>query len=133
MAFAIRSKLSARTAKAALFINQAEDEIINPWSELRRKQVRKSVGEQLLRHMNTTGRFPGFAMFHTGMQVRLTQSVEPPEGVVDATGKAIGIELHPLEPESNRRSAFPSHGAAEPVAFVVVLSHQPLCVLCEAR
>ena len=130
MASAIRSKLSARTAKAALFIGQAEDEIINPWSDLRHEQVRKSVGEQLLRHpnMNTTGRFPGFEMFHIGMQLRLTQSVEPPEGVVDATGKVIGIDLYPLEPESHRRSAFPTHGAAEPVASVVVLSHHPLCV-----
>ena len=89
MASAIRSKLSARTAKAVLFIMQAEDDIVNPWSELLHEQVRKSVGEQLLRHpnMNTTGRLPGFAMFHIGMQVRLTQSVEPPEGVVDAIGK----------------------------------------------
>ena len=60
MASAIRSKLSARTAKAALFIVQAEDEIVNPWSELRHEQVRKSVGEQLLNHpnMNATGRPP---------------------------------------------------------------------------
>ena len=92
MASAIRSKLSARTAKAALFIVQAEDEIVNPWPELRYdQQVRQSVGEQLLRHpnVNTTGRLPSFAMFHIGMEVRLTQSVEPPEGVVDATGKSL--------------------------------------------
>ena len=113
-----------------LFIVQAEDEIVNPWSELQNEQVRKSVGEQLLRHpnMNTTGRIPGFAMFHIGMQVRLTQSVEPPEGVVDATGKVFGVDFHPLEPESHRRSAFPVHGAAKPEASVVVLRHQPLCV-----
>ena len=44
MASAIRSKLSASKAKAVLFIVQAEDEIVNPWSELRRDEVRKSVG-----------------------------------------------------------------------------------------
>ena len=130
MASAIRSKLSARTAEAALFIVQAEHEIVNPWSELQNEQVRKSVGEHLLRHpnMNTTGRIPGFAMFHIGMQVRLTQSVEPPEGVVDATGEVFGVDFHPLELESHRRCAFPVHGAAEPVASVAVLRHQPLCV-----
>ena len=119
MASAIRSKLSARRAKAVLFIVQAEDEIVNPWSELRHEQVRKSVGELLLRHpnMNTTGRLPGFAMFHIGMQVRLTQSVEPPEGVVDVTGEVVGIDFHPLEPASHRRCAFPGHGAAEPTAL----------------
>ena len=130
MASAIRSKLSARTAKAVLFIVQAEDEMVNPWPELRHEQVRKSVGEQLLRlpNMNTTGRLPGFAMFHIGMQMRLTQSVEPPEGVVDATGEVVGVDFHPLEPQSHRRCVFPGHGAAEPVASVVVLRHQPLCV-----
>ena len=130
MASAIRSKLSARKAKAVLFIVHAEDEIVNPWSELRRDEVRKNVGEQLLRHpiMNTTGRLPGFGMFHIGMRMRLIQSVEPPEGVVDATGECVGIDVHPLEPQSHRRCAFPGHGAAEPVASVVVLRHQPLCV-----
>ena len=43
MASAIRSKLSARTAKAALVIVQAKDEIVNPWSEFDHEQVRKSV------------------------------------------------------------------------------------------
>jgi hypothetical protein len=130
MAIAIRSKLSARKAKAVLFVVQAEDEIVNPWSEFRRDEVRKSVGEQLLRHpnMNTTGRVPGFGMFHIGMRMRLLQSVEPPEGVVDATGECVGIDFHPLEPQSHRRCAFPGHGAAEPVASVVLLRHQPLCL-----
>ena len=130
MASAIRSKLSARKAKAVLFIVQAEDEIVNPWSELRRDAVRQSVGEQLLRHpnMNTTGRLPGFGMFHIGMRMRLIQSVEPPEGVVDATGECVGIDFNPLEPKSHRRCAFPGHGAAEPKASVVVLRHQPLCI-----
>jgi len=62
MASAIRSKLSTRKAKAVLFIVQAEDEIVNPWSELHHERARKIVGEQLLRHpnMNTTGRIPSF-------------------------------------------------------------------------
>jgi hypothetical protein len=67
--------------KAVLFIVQAEDEIVNPWSELRHDEVRKSVGEQLLRHpnMNATGRLPGFGMLHIGTRMRLIQSVEPPK------------------------------------------------------
>ena len=130
MATAIRSKLSARAAKATLYVVQAEDEIVNPWSELHNEQIRKIVGEQLLRHpnMNTTGRLPSFAMFHIGMRVRLTQPVEPPDAVVDATGTVVGIEFHPLEPQSHKRGAGLGHGAAEPVASVVLLRHQPLCV-----
>ena len=130
LASAIRSKLSARKAKATLFIVQAEDEIVNPWSELRRGEVRESVGEQLLRHpnTNTTGRLPSFGMFHIGMRMRLLQSVEPPEGVVDATGECVGIDFHPSEPQSHRRGVSSGHGAAEPVASVVVLRHQPVCV-----
>jgi len=130
MATAIRSKLSARATKATLYVVQAEDEIVNPWPELDNGQTRKIVGEQLLRlpNMNTTGRLPGFAMFHIGMRVRLTQPVEPPDAVVDATGTVVGIEFNSLEPQSHTRGAGLGHGAAEPVASVVLLRHQPVCV-----
>ena len=79
MATAMRSTLSARAAKAVLFIVQAEDRVANPWPALGQENVRKSVGEQLLRHpnMNNTGRLPAFALFHVGMRGRLTQTVEP--------------------------------------------------------
>ena len=135
MASAIRSKLSARASKAVLFVAQAEDEIVNPWPEMRQELVRRSVGEQLLRHpnMNSTGRLPGFAMFHIGMRGRLTQSVEPPEGVVDATGEVIGVDLHPMEPQSHKRCAFHCDGVAEPVASVVVLRPSALVRLRQAR
>ena len=43
MASAIRSKLSTRTTKAVHFIVQAEDEIVNPWSELHHERARKIV------------------------------------------------------------------------------------------
>ena len=131
MATAMRSTLSARAAKATLFIVQAEDQIMNPWPTLRKDQVRQSVGEQLLRHpnMNKTGRMPGFAMFHVGMRARLTQSVEPPEAVVDAVCEVKGLDFHPPEPRSHRRCAFPepgAGGATEPA--VVILKYHPLCV-----
>ena len=102
MGSAIRSRPSACTAKAVPFIVQAEDEIVNLWSELRRDEVGRSVGDQLLRHptMNTTG----------------------------ATGECGGIDCCPLEPKSHRRCAFPAHGAAEPVASVVAFRRQPLCL-----
>ena len=71
-----------RTAKAVLSIMQAEDETVNPWSELRRDEERRSVGEQLLRHpnMNTTGRLPPFGMFHIGMRMRLIKICGPSRG-----------------------------------------------------
>ena len=62
------------------------------------------------------------------MRVRLTQSVESPEGVADATVEVFVVYFCLLEPESHRRYAFRGHGAVEPVASVVVLRHQPLCV-----
>jgi hypothetical protein len=141
MATPMRCALSARAAKAVLFIAQAEDRVTNPWPALDKQQIRESVGEQILRHpnMNNTGRLPGFAMFHVGMRVRLTQPVEPPEAVVDASGDVRGLDFHPLEPRSHRRCAFPeagAGGAAEPAAAcnlpapasIVILNHQPLCV-----
>ena len=141
MATAMRCTLSARAAKATLFVVQAEDRVVNPWPALGQERVRKSVGEQLLRRPNTnvTGRLPAFAMFHVGMRGRLTQSVEPPVAVVDAAGEVAGLDFHPLEPRSHRQCAFPEasrSGAAEPAgasdvsapASVVVLNHQPLCV-----
>ena len=74
-----------------------EDRVTNPWPALDKQQIRESVGEQSLRHpnMNNTGRLPGFAMFHVGMRVRLTQPVEPPEAVVDASGSVRGLDFHP--------------------------------------
>ena len=129
LASAIRSKLSARKAKATLFIVQAEDEIVNPWLELRRDEVRKCVGKQLLRHpnTNTTGRLQSFGMFHIGMRMRLLQSVGPPEGVVDATGECVGIDFHPSGPQSHRRGASSGHGVAEPELSWAELSLAELC------
>ena len=130
MTSVMRSNLSARKAKRTLFLAQAEDEVVSLSLEVQgdapeAEQARKHVGEQLLRHpnMNDTGRLPSFAMFHIGMQVRLTQSVEPPEGVVDATGEIVGIDFHNLEPQSHRLSA-----SGQGVASVRVLHRQPLCV-----
>ena len=40
------------------------------------------------------------------MRVRLTQSVEPREGVADATGEVIRIDFHPMEPEKQQMMCF---------------------------
>ena len=82
--------------------------------------------------MNQAGRLPGFAMLHVGMDVRLTTSVEPPDGVVDATGTIVGIDLHTQEPLSHRRFSCPGgsdSGTGEPaMTSFVVLRHQPRAV-----
>lgn len=134
MAMVTRSVLSARTCRAVLLVVQAEDETVNAWHALHSKEERSHVAEQILRHtnMNQTDRLPGFAMLHVGVDVRLTRSVEPPDGVVDATGNIVGIEFHPQEPLSHRMCSFPGgsdSGAGEPaVTAFVVLRHQPRSV-----
>ena len=112
MAIVARSILSARNCKAVLFIVQVEDEIQNPWHTLRREKERTHVSTELLRcpNMNTTGRLTGFALLHVGMEVGLTQTVEPPDGVVDATGNLVGVDFHAHEPLSHRRHFFLSSG-----------------------
>ena len=136
MAMPIRSVFSARQARATLFVIQAEDDLLNPWAELQSlppplaAETKRRVGEAALRHpnMNETGRMPGFVLIHMGMQVRLTQTVEQPDAVVDSTGVVTGIDFHALEPRSHREAAHRS-GATEPAeAAVVVLKHQPICI-----
>ena len=79
-----------------------------------------------------TGRLPGFAMFHVGMEVRLTQSVEPPDGVVDAIGNVVGVDFHAHEPLSHGRHfsrQVNDSGAEELVVLSIVVLHRlPQCV-----
>ena len=37
-------------------------------------------------NMNNTGRLPSIGMWHIGMDIRLTNTVEGPEAVTDSTG-----------------------------------------------
>ena len=53
LASAVRSKVSARKAKAMLCIVHAEDEIVSPWSESGRDEVRTSVMWSNSSHIQT--------------------------------------------------------------------------------
>ena len=136
MAIPIRSVFSARKARATLFVIQAEDDLLNPWTELQnlpaplKAETQRRVGEAALRHpnMNETGRMPGFAMIHMGMQVRLTQTIEQPDAVVDSTGVVTGIDFHALEPRSHREAAHRSGATEAAKAAVFVWKHQPICI-----
>ena len=92
MAQVTRSILSARQSQAPLFIVQAEDEltsILEPSGGtlgLDGDSLRQQVVSAVLRHtnMNETGRMPSFCLFHVGMSMRLTQTIEA--GLIPVTG-----------------------------------------------
>ena len=60
---------------------------------------KRRVGVQALQraNMNETGRLPAFSMFHLGMHMRLTQTVEQPNAVVDTDGDVVGIDFDERE------------------------------------
>jgi hypothetical protein len=72
--------------------------------------------------MNNTGRLPGIAMIHIGMEVRLTITVEAPEAVTDSTGVVVGLDLDPAD----TRSA-PGDRA------VIILQKLPLAVIVRLK
>ncbi len=97
MAQAIRSRLSAQQAGATLYIIPAEDHVLDrPYKSTLKDSY---LAEEILRvpNMNNTGRLPGIAMIHIGMEVRLTVTVEAPDAVVDSTGVIVGFDLDPEE------------------------------------
>lgn len=117
MAQMIRSRLSARHAKAPLYVMQAEDFIQDrPWN-LSLEDATRGI----LRHpnMNDTGRLPGIALLHIGMHVRITMTLEQGVVPVDSTGVVLGIDFHPDE----------TLGTPEHLGSVRVLRHLPSAVL----
>ena len=62
-------------------------------------------------------------MLHVGMVMRLTMTVEAPEGVTDAVGTVVGIDLHP----DDVGSAAAEH--AEPPPPTRILRRLPLAVI----
>ena len=102
MAQVIRSRLSALEHNATLYFIPAKDYLLNrPFD---RNLTDKFLAEQIagVPNMNNTGRLPSIAMIHTGMEVRLTNTVETPEAVTDSTGVVIAIDEDPDEPASMR-------------------------------
>lgn len=93
MAQAIRSRCSAQKSETTLYIIPAEDYVLDRPYECKPEHL----AEEILRtpNMNNTGRLPGLAMVHIGMEIRLTQTVEAPDAVVDSTGVVRGLDLEP--------------------------------------
>lgn len=91
MAYAIRSMESAKVRKAPLFVTVAQDVVLNVFAA-EAKTKGKQIGEAIFQHanMNQTGRMPHYGLYHIGMQVRVTQTLEQPDVPVDATG-TIGV------------------------------------------
>ena len=54
--------------------------------------------------MNGTGRLPSFCVFHVGMRVRFTQTVESGLVVVDQTGVVVGLDFRENEPVENKEA-----------------------------
>ena len=113
-----RSKISAKMARATLFVIPAEDVIC----DRSRREIRDlGLGKLALQHpnMNDMNRLPGFALLHEGMQVRFTLALHPTEIPPDTVGTVRWIDLHPDDCVS---------GGAEPAPPVQLLSHFPRSV-----
>ena len=97
MAQVIRARQSATQAAATLYVCPATDYILNRPDN--RHLTDEYLAEQIssVPNMNNTGRLPGIGMWHIGMEVRLTNTVEGPEAVTDSTGTIVGIDLDPAE------------------------------------
>ena len=112
MAIVLRCQLSAQSHATPLFIIQAEDQFVSAVDAghtrepLRDAAVREQVTRSVLQHpnMNETGRLPGFCMFHVGMRIRFTQTVEAGLVVVDQTGVVVGVDFHENEPVENKEA-----------------------------
>ena len=104
MAQVIRSRLSAQQAGATLYIVLAEDHVLNllVGNNLTDAYVAEQIAS--VPNMNNTGRLPSIALIHIGMEIRLTNTVEPPEAVTDSTGIVIGIDLDPVDASAAQQS-----------------------------
>ena len=100
MAQVIRSRLSAEKAAATLFIVPAKDYILNRPNNARLTDAYLAEVISSVPNMNNTGRLPSIGLFHLGMVIRLTNTVEAPEAVTDSTGEIVGIDLDPDEPSA---------------------------------
>ena len=123
MVHTLKAFLSARHHEAVLFLVQAEDAVLNLPFDVPPLQATQAI----LRHanMNDTGRMPGVALLHVGMEVRLTVTVEPPHCVVDCTGTILGFDLHPED--SAEATSAAEHG--RPLCFLRRLPHTVLVKL----
>ena len=113
-----RSKISAKMARATLFVIPAEDVIC----DRSRREIRdQGLGKLALQHpnMNDMNRLPGFALLHEGMEVRFTLSLHPTEIPPDTVGTIRWIDLHPDDCVG---------AGAEPAPPVQLLSHFPRSV-----
>ena len=97
MAQVIRARQSAIQAKATLYMCPATDHVLNRPDNLRLNDQYLAEQISAVPNMNNTGRLPSIGMWHIGMQVRLTNTVEAPEAVTDSTGIVIGIDPDPME------------------------------------
>jgi len=100
MAQVIRSRLSAVKAAATLFIVPAKDYVLNRPVNARLTDAYLAEVISSVPNMNNTGRLPSIGLFHLGMVIRLTNTVEAPEAVTDSTGEIVGIDLDPDEPSA---------------------------------
>ena len=112
LATVVRSQLSASSQKTPLFVVQAEDQFLSAIDAghvrdpLRDAAAFAHISHEVLQHpsMNETGRLPSFCMFHVGMRVRFTQTVESGLVVVDQTGVVVGLDFHENEPVENKEA-----------------------------
>ena len=130
MATVVRSHLSATHHQTPLFVVQAADQFVScldtghTRDEEQLRAAYAKISQEVLQHpsMNDTGRLPSFCMFHIGMRVRFTQTVEKGSITVDQTATVIGLDFHANEPLTHKDAI------QNPKAPVVLLRYFPQCV-----
>ena len=133
MAIPIRTQLSAKKQKRTLYVVQARDEYVSYLDtdssslDFANPELKREVARAVLAYpcMNETGRLPAFAMFHVGMNTRLTLTSEKQVAVVDATGIIKGIEFDDREPLNHKDATTKGNMS------VVTLSYMPKAVYVE--
>ena len=123
MASFMEARESARQAKKTLFYVQAVDIVTN--FQVSTPAAARDIYHALLQvpSLSKTKRLPAFGLFHIGMEVRLTTTLDMPWAVQDATGTV--LEIHWAEHDAAAYQYMSS--AAQPGE--VLLEQLPLAVL----
>ena len=105
------SRQSATEAKQTLFYVQA----VGALQAYMKQEEKGAFMKNLLRVPNVakTKRLPGIVLFHHGMRLRLTNTLQQPVAVQDVEGTVVGFEPHPADTDLQTKLLAGFPGPAE--------------------